>query len=73
MALVESSVQILQQPPVLERRAITVKNRVQCKQDQVVAWLQEFYTSPGNLEKLIPILQGTSAISLRLVDYFVTN
>lgn len=62
------------QPPVLERRAITVKNsRVQCKQDQVVSWLQEFYTSPGNLEKLLPILQGTSAISLRLVDYFVTN
>lgn len=59
--------------PVLERRAITVKNRVQCKQDQVVAWLQEFYMVPGNLDKLLPILQGTSAISLRLVDYFVTN
>ena len=69
MALVEST----SLPPVLERRAITVKNRVQCKQDQVVAWLQEFYTSPGNLEKLLPILQGTSPISLRLVDYFVTN
>lgn len=60
-------------PPQLERRAVTVKNRVQCKQDQVVSWLQEFYTSPGNLEKLLPILQGTSPISLRLVDYFVTN
>jgi hypothetical protein len=59
--------------PVFERRAITVKNRVQCKQDQVVAWLQEFYMVPGNLEKLLPILQGTSPISLRLVDYFVTN
>jgi len=59
--------------PVLERRAITVKNRVQGKQDQVVQWLQEFYTTPGNLEKILPILQGTSTISLRLVDYFVTN
>ena len=57
-------------PPVLERRATTAKNRVQCKQDQVVSWLQEFYTAPG---KLIPILQGTSEVSLRLVDYFVTN
>lgn len=28
---------------------------------------------PGNLEKLLPILQSTSPISLRLVDYFVTN
>ena len=59
--------------PTLERRAVTVKNRVQCKQDQVVSWLQEFYTAPGNLDKLLPILQGTSAVSLRLVDYFVTN
>jgi len=59
--------------PTLERRAITVKNRVQCKQDQVVSWLHDFYSSPGNLEKLLPILQGTSPVSLRLVDYFVTN
>ncbi|NBQ47842.1 MAG: hypothetical protein EBU33_05230, partial [Sphingobacteriia bacterium] len=59
--------------PVLERRSVTVKNRVQCKQDQVVSWLQEFYSVPGNLEKLLPILQSTSPISLRLVDYFVTN
>ncbi len=60
-------------PPVLERRAVTVKHRVQCKQDQVISWLQDFYTEPGNLEKLLPILQGSSQISLRLVDYFVTN
>jgi len=60
---------------ILERRGVTFKNtkRVLCKQDQVVLWLQEFYTIPGNLEKLLSILQGTSKISLRLVDYFVTN
>ena len=28
---------------------------------------------PGHLEKLLPIVTGTSPISLRLVDYFVTN
>jgi len=60
-------------PPTFERRATTVKNRVQCKQDQVVSWLQEFYSESGHLEKLLPILKGTSPISLRLVDYFVTN
>ena len=59
--------------PILERRATTIKNRVQCKQDHVISSLQDFYTAPGNLEKLIPILQGSSLISLRLVDYFVTN
>jgi hypothetical protein len=66
-------VDTLSTPPVLERRAVTVKHRVQCKQDQVISWLQDFYTEPGNLEKLLPILQGSSQISLRLVDYFVTN
>ncbi len=69
----ESSTVLAPQAPVLERRAVTVKNRVQCKQDQIITWLQEFYTAPGNLEKLLPILQGSSPISLRLVDYFVTN
>jgi len=59
--------------PVLERRSTTVKNRVQCKQDHVVSWLQDFYTVPGTIEKLVPIVNGTSPISLRLVDYFVTN
>jgi hypothetical protein len=61
------------QEPIFERRSTTVKNRVQCKQDHVVSWLQEFYTQEGTLEKLIPIVNGTSSISLRLVDYFVTN
>lgn len=59
--------------PVLERRAATSKNRVQCKQDLVIAWLQEFYTHPGHLEVLLPILKGESPMSLRLIDYFVTN
>ena len=64
-----------QDNPLLERRGVTFKNqkRILCKQDQVVLWLQEFYTVPGNLEKLLSILQGKSEISLRLVDYFVTN
>jgi hypothetical protein len=59
--------------PTLERRNTTTKNRVQCKQDFVIAWLQEFYTHPGHLEALMPILKGETTISLRLIDYFVTN
>jgi hypothetical protein len=59
--------------PTLERRTSTTKNRVQCKQDFVIAWLQEFYTHPGHLEALLPILKGESPVSLRLIDYFVTN
>ena len=55
------------------RRTTTVKNRIECKQDLIITRLQEFYTKPGHLEALVPIVQGTSPMSLRLVDYFVTN
>lgn len=51
----------------------TVRNRVQGKQELIVTWLQEFFTNPGHLEEILPILQGKSPISLRLIDWFVTN
>ncbi len=59
--------------PALERRSTTTKNRVQCKQDLIITWLQEFYSRPGNMEKLLPIIKGESPMSLRLIDYFATN
>lgn len=59
--------------PALERRTSTSKNRVQCKQDLVISWLQEFYGNPGSLDAFLPIYKGESSISLRLIDYFVTN
>lgn len=51
----------------------THKNRVQGKQDFIVRWLQDFYNQPGRLEEVMPILTGTSLVSLRLIDWFVTN
>jgi hypothetical protein len=51
----------------------TIKNRVQCKQDFIVRWLQDFYNQPGRLEAILPVLTGTSPVSLRLIDWFVTN
>lgn len=51
----------------------TLKNRIQCKQDFIVRWLQDFYNQPGHLEEIQPILTGSSPVSLRLVDWFVTN
>ncbi len=60
-------------PSALERRVSTSKNRVQCKQDLVISWLQEFYSHPGNLDAFLPIYKGESPMSLRLIDYFVTN
>jgi hypothetical protein len=54
-------------------RNTTQKVRVQCRQDFIVQNLQTFYNEPGNLEKITPILKGESPISLRLVDWFITN
>ena len=56
-----------------EPRNTTQKARVQCRQDFIVQNLQTFYNEPGNLEKITPILKGESSISLRLVDWFITN
>jgi hypothetical protein len=51
----------------------TLKNRIQGKQDFIVRWLQDFYNQPGRLEEVLPVLSGTSPVSLRLIDWFVTN
>ena len=51
----------------------TLKSRVQCKQDFIVKWLQEFYNQPGRIEEIMPFLTGTASVSLRVVEWFVTN
>jgi hypothetical protein len=51
----------------------TQKSRVQGKQDFIVRWLQDFYNQPGHLEAVLPVLTGQSPVSLRLIDWFVTN
>ena len=33
----------------------------------------EFYNKDGNMEKILPIINGESTVSLRLVDWFATN
>lgn len=38
-----------------------------------MASLQRFYNERDDIDDILQILQGTSAISLRLIDWFVTN
>lgn len=61
-----------QSQPVAGARQ-TQKSRVQGKQDFIVRWLQDFYNQPGHLEAVLPVLTGQSPVSLRLIDWFVTN
>lgn len=44
-----------------------------CKPELVILALQKFYNSRDDMDKIMPYLLGTSAISLRLIDFFVTN
>ena len=35
--------------------------------------LMKFYNKNNNIDKILPIINGESSISLRLIDWFVTN
>lgn len=51
----------------------TRRRKIHCKQELIVMSLQAFYSSRKDLQEVIELLQGTSLISLRLIDWFVTN
>ncbi len=51
----------------------TLKKKIHCKQELVVSRLQQFYAERPDVNELVPLLQGTSKVSLRLIDWFVTN
>jgi hypothetical protein len=41
--------------------------------DLLLKSLMEFYQSPEHLQKMMRVINGETAISLRIVDWFVTN
>jgi len=51
----------------------TRKRKIHCKQELIVMSLQTFYSGRTDLPEIMELLQGTSVISLRLIDWFVTN
>jgi hypothetical protein len=51
----------------------TRRRKIHCKQELIVASLQRFYNDRDDIDDILQILQGTSVISLRLIDWFVTN
>ena len=46
---------------------------IQSQEQWVLHRLEKFYQIPENLEKIREIISGNSVISLRLIDWFVTN
>lgn len=51
----------------------TRKRKIHCKQELIVSSLQRFYSSREDKDEIMKLLEGTSEISLRLIDWFVTN
>jgi hypothetical protein len=51
----------------------TRRRKIHCKQELIIISLQTFYSQRKDISEILEFLQGTSAISLRLIDWFVTN
>jgi len=51
----------------------TRKRKIHCKQEIIILSLQRFYSTLDNLNEIVELLKGTSDMSLRLIDWFVTN
>ena len=49
------------------------KKKIHCKQELIITSLQKFYADRTDADEILQHLQGTSSISLRLIDWFVTN
>lgn len=49
------------------------KTRPLKSNELLMASLLKFYSVKSNMNKIIPIIEGKSDISLRLVDWFITN
>jgi hypothetical protein len=51
----------------------TRRRKIHCKQELIVNSLQRFYASRTDIMEIVNMLQGTSDVSLRVIDWFVTN
>jgi hypothetical protein len=64
-----NSLPVIQQDPDPQTR----RRKIHCKQELIVSSLQRFYTCRDDKDEVLKLLEGTSEISLRLIDWFVTN
>jgi hypothetical protein len=60
-------------PPTTTPDIQTRKRKIHCKQELIIQSLQRFYSQREDLAEIVSLLQGTSPVSLRLIDWFVTN
>lgn len=51
----------------------TRRRKIHCKQELIVASLQRFYATYPDKQEVLGLLNSTAEMSLRLIDWFVTN
>jgi hypothetical protein len=49
------------------------KKKIECKPELIISSLHTFYSTCPYIDKIMPYLVGDTTISLRLIDWFVTN
>jgi len=47
--------------------------QISSQEHMLIISLEKFYEKNNNINKILPIVRGSSNISMRLIDYFVTN
>jgi hypothetical protein len=52
---------------------VTNVNSITDNKDLLMVSLAKFYSTKGNITSILPIIEGKSEMSLRLIDWFVTN
>jgi hypothetical protein len=65
--------ELIQNVPSITPDPQTRKKKIHCKQELIIASLQRFYSGRTDLNEVVDLLKGESEISLRLIDWFVTN
>ncbi len=50
-----------------------MSKKISTQNDLLMNTMMDFYRRDGNIEKILPIINGESPTSLRLIDWFVTN
>jgi hypothetical protein len=50
-----------------------MSKKIFTQNDLLMKTMMDFYNKDGNIEKILPIINGESPTSLRLIDWFVTN
>jgi hypothetical protein len=67
----------MEDPIVLDSPTIggtdTRKRKIPCRRELLIMSLQRFYSARPDLNTIIPVLKGEGDLSLRLIDWFVTN